>query len=55
MGDDKHKHGGISASLEKVGAGNNVRRQLDAGKVSMIIIDKNLKRLVNDYFDDCIG
>lgn len=35
MGDNKDKHGGISASLQKVGAGNNVRRQLDAGKVSM--------------------
>lgn len=38
MGDNKDKHGGISASLQKVGAGNNVRRQLDAGKVFDVLM-----------------
>lgn len=52
MGDNKDKHGGISASLQKVGAGNNVRGQLDAGEVSMIIDSRRKIKLAGLANDD---
>ena len=43
MRDNKDEHGGISASLDQIGAGNDVLGQLDIGKVSNVIRDRDLK------------